>query len=34
MPDDEHFVLRLTPQYASPTHYNVVLNWLEELKTR
>jgi len=34
MPDDEHFVLRLTPQYASPTHYNVVLNWPEELKTR
>ena len=32
MPDDEHFVLRLTPQYASPTHYNLTLKWFSELQ--
>ncbi|MBI2681954.1 MAG: serine/threonine-protein kinase [Acidobacteriales bacterium] len=32
MPDGEHFVVLLSPQYPSPTHYNVVLNWFEELK--
>ena len=34
MPDGEHFVVLLAPQYPSPTHYNVVVNWLEELKQR
>jgi serine/threonine-protein kinase len=33
MPDGEHFVF-LLEQSSSPTHYNVVLNWFEELKTR
>jgi len=33
MPDGEHFVF-LLEQLSSPTHYNVVLNWLEELKAR
>ena len=32
MPDGEHFVMLLTPKYPSPTHYNVVVNWFEELK--
>jgi serine/threonine-protein kinase len=31
MPDGEHFVF-LLEQSSSPTRYNVVLNWLEELK--
>ena len=33
MPDGEHFVL-LLEQSSSLTHYNVVLNWFEELKAR
>jgi Tol biopolymer transport system component len=33
MPDGEHFVL-LLQQPASPTRYNVILNWFEELKAR
>jgi eukaryotic-like serine/threonine-protein kinase len=33
MPDGEHFVF-LLEQSSSPTHYNVVLNWFEELKAR
>src|SRR5437870_1181034 len=32
MPDGEHFVMLLSPQYPSPTHYNIVVNWFEELK--
>ena len=32
MPDGEHFVVLLTPKYSAVTHYNVVVNWLEELK--
>ena len=32
MPDGEHFVMSLSPQYPSPTHYSVVVNWFEELK--
>jgi len=31
MPDGEHFVF-LLEQSSSPMHYNVVLNWTEELK--
>ena len=34
MPDGEHFVMLLTPQYPSPTHYNVVVNWFSELQQR
>jgi dipeptidyl aminopeptidase/acylaminoacyl peptidase len=34
MPDGDHFVMLLTPQYPPPTHYNVVVNWIEELKQR
>jgi eukaryotic-like serine/threonine-protein kinase len=33
MPDGEHFLF-LLEQSSSPTHYNVVLNWFEELKSR
>ena len=33
MPDGQHFVL-LLQQSSSLTHYNVVLNWFEELKAR
>jgi eukaryotic-like serine/threonine-protein kinase len=33
MPDGEHFVFVLE-QSSSPTHYNIVLNWAEELKQR
>jgi hypothetical protein len=32
MRDGEHFVMLLSPQYPSPTHYNIVVNWFEELK--
>ncbi len=32
MPDGEHFVVLLTPKYPAITHFNVVVNWLEELK--
>ncbi len=32
MPDGEHFVMLLSPHYPSPTHYNIVVNWFEELK--
>ena len=32
MPDGQHFVMLLSPQYPSPTHYNIVVNWFEELK--
>ncbi len=32
MPDGEHFVMLLSPQYPSPPHYNIVVNWFEELK--
>ncbi len=34
MPDGEHFVFNLGPPPSAPTHYNVVLNWFEELRTR
>jgi eukaryotic-like serine/threonine-protein kinase len=34
MPDGEHFVFLLEPQLSSPKHYNVVLNWFEELKRK
>ncbi len=33
MPDREPFVF-LLEQSSSPTHYNVVLNWFEELRAR
>lgn len=31
MPDGEHFVVLLTPKYPAITHFNVVVNWLQEL---
>ena len=34
MPDGEHFVFNVGPAASRPTHYNVVLNWFEELKNR
>jgi Tol biopolymer transport system component len=34
MPDGDHFVMLLTPQNPPPAHYNVVVNWFEELKRR
>jgi serine/threonine-protein kinase len=33
MPDGEHFVF-LLEQSSSPTHYNIVLDWFEELKAK
>ncbi len=32
MPDGQHFVLLLSPRLGLPKHYDVVLNWFEELK--
>ena len=34
MPDGDHFVMLLAPQFPPPTHYNVIVNWFEELKRR
>jgi hypothetical protein len=34
MPDGEHFVMLLTPKYPPPPHFNVVVNWFEQLKRR
>ena len=34
MPDGEHFVMVLAPRYPPPTHYNVIINWFEELKRK
>ena len=34
MPDGQHFVFVMNQALSSTTHYNVVLNWLEELKQR
>ena len=34
MPDGEHFVMVLSPRYPPPTHYNVIINWFEELKRK
>jgi dipeptidyl aminopeptidase/acylaminoacyl peptidase len=33
-PDGDRFVFLLSPRLSLPKHYNVVLNWLEELKRR
>lgn len=33
-PDGEQFVFGLSPHPSSGGHYNVVLNWFEELKRR
>ena len=32
MPDDNHFLMSITAGLASPTHYNVILNWFTELR--
>jgi eukaryotic-like serine/threonine-protein kinase len=32
MPDGRHFVFLLSPRSSLPKHYDVVLNWFEELK--
>ena len=32
MPDGDHFMMVLNPQYPSPTNYNIVVNWFDELK--
>jgi hypothetical protein len=34
MPDGDHFVVLLTPRVPSPTHYNIVTNWLEEVSRK
>jgi serine/threonine-protein kinase len=34
MPDGQHFVFLMGQTSSAATHYNVVLNWLEELKQR
>jgi eukaryotic-like serine/threonine-protein kinase len=34
MPDGEHFVFGLAPRPLAATHYNVVLNWFDELKRK
>lgn len=32
MPDDQHFLMSMTSEHPAPTHYNVILNWFEELQ--
>ncbi len=34
MPDGQHFVFLLNPRLSLPKHYDVVLNWFEELKEK
>jgi hypothetical protein len=34
MPDGQHFVFLMGQAASAATHYNVVLNWFEELKQR
>ena len=34
LPDGEHFVMLLSPKYVSPTHYNLVINWFDELRQK
>ena len=30
--DDDHFLMSLSPEHPSPTHYNLISNWFEELR--
>jgi len=32
MPDGQHFVISLAPPSAIPPHYDVIVNWFEEVK--
>jgi serine/threonine-protein kinase len=32
LPDGQRFVMLLTPKLASPTHYDLVLNWFDQVK--
>jgi hypothetical protein len=32
LPDGDHFVMLLTPRLVAPTHYDLVINWFEEIK--
>jgi len=32
MPDDEHFLMTITPGHPPPTYFNVVLNWFDDLR--
>jgi hypothetical protein len=34
MPDGERFVMLLSPRYPPPTHYNVIINWSEEVQQK
>ncbi len=34
LPDGEHFVMLLSPKYVSPTHYNLVINWFDEIRQK
>ena len=34
LPDGEHFVMLLSPKYLSPTHYDLVINWFEEIRQK
>jgi hypothetical protein len=34
LPDGDHFVMRLAPKLVAPTHYDLVINWFEELRER
>jgi serine/threonine-protein kinase len=34
LPDGDRFVMLMTPKYVPPTHFNVVVNWLEEIRQR
>jgi len=34
LPDGERFVMLLTPRDDAPTHYNLVINWFEEIRRR
>jgi serine/threonine-protein kinase len=34
MPDGEHFVMVLRPRNAAASHYNLIVNWFEELRRK
>ena len=34
LPDGEHFVMLLSPKYLSPTHYDLVINWFDEIRQK
>ena len=32
LPDGDHFVMLFAPKLAAPTHYDLVMNWFEEIR--